>query len=163
LFEDLPAALYPSARDAYIDELFRHNGSAKVFANTGPGYIHSADLLAAVFPNVRILCVKRNVEDTALRIYQRIYDAGHFYSYDLKTARDHVVWYHQVIDLLQKTFPALVRVIRYEEMVTDPVAALRTAADLCGLPMTDRPPPPVGDDRGCAAPYRQFINAELSW
>ena len=46
-------------------------------------------------------------------------------------------------------------------MVADPASALRVAADLCGLPMTDAPLPAIGDDRGCAEPYRQFMAAEL--
>jgi hypothetical protein len=55
-----------------------------------------------------------------------------------------------------------VHVIRYEDMVADPAAALRAAADLCGVPMTDRPLPVLGDDRDAAAPYRQFMAAELA-
>jgi hypothetical protein len=65
-----------------------------------------------------------------------------------------------MIDLMAQKFPEIVRVINYEEMVADPAAALRTAAEIRGLPMSDEPLPPIGDDRGCAAPYRQFM-AEL--
>ena len=71
----------------------------------------TADIMAAVFPNVRFLCVKRNVDDTALRIYQRRYSIGHSYASDVKAARDHVVWYHEAIDLLHEKLPELVRVI----------------------------------------------------
>ena len=49
----------------------------------------------------------------------------------------------------------------YEEMIADPAGALRVAADLCGLPMRDGPLPALGDDRGCAEPYRQFMAAAL--
>ena len=162
LFEDLPRALHPFCRDTCVDELFRVGGSTKVFTNTLPGRMFTADIMAAVFPNVRFLCVKRNVDDTALRIYQRRYSIGHSYASDVKAARDHVVWYHEAIDLLHEKLPELVRVIQYEDMVANPTITLRTAAHLCGLPMTERPLPPMGDDRGCAAPYRDFIAAELA-
>lgn len=62
--------------------------------------------------------------------------------------------------LLVEKFPRFVRVIRYEEMVADPAAALRVAADLCGLAVPEQPVPAVGDDRGCAEPYRQFLATE---
>ncbi len=66
-----------------------------------------------------------------------------------------------MMDLLAEKFPDIVRVIRYEEMVTDPPAALRAAAELCGLPMVHGPLPALGDDRGCAEPYRQLMAAEV--
>jgi hypothetical protein len=105
--------------------------------------------------------LKRNLEDNILRIYQRLYRRGNVYSYDVKAARDYIVWYHQMIDLLAKKLPDIVRVIDYEDMVANPAAAVRVAADLCGLPRADGPLPKVGDDRGCAEPYRDFIRAEL--
>jgi hypothetical protein len=33
-------------------------------------------------------------------MFQFQYRGGNFYSYDLKAARDHVLWYNQMIDLL---------------------------------------------------------------
>ena len=67
-----------------------------------------------------------------------------------------------MIDLLAKKLPDIVSVIDYEDMVANPAAALRVAADLCGLPRADGPLPKVADDRGCSEPYRDFIRAELS-
>ena len=132
-----------------------------VFTNTHPGRIYDATRMVAAFPNVRFIFVKRNVEDILLRIYMRHYNSGNAYSYDLKSARDYVLWYHEMMDLLAEKLPDIVRVVRYEDMIADPAAAVRVAADLCGFPMTDAPLPAVGDDRGCAEPYRQLMAAEL--
>jgi Flp pilus assembly protein TadD len=160
--EMLPAELYPRCRDMYLEELAQRVGSARVFTNTSPQRIFDAYLMASVFPNVRFIFLKRNLEDNTLRIYQRKYRAGNDYSYDLKAARDYVAWYHQTMDLMAKKLPDIVRIIAYEDMVANPAAAVRAAADLCGLPKTDGPLPEVGDDRGCAQPYHDFIRAELS-
>jgi tetratricopeptide (TPR) repeat protein len=159
--ENLPAEFHPLCCDFYLKDISRRAGSARVFTNTNPGRIHDATLVASAFPNTRFIFLKRNVEDNVLRIFMRRYASGNVYSYDLKAARDHVVWYHQMIDLLAQKLPNIVRVIQYEDMVVDPAAALRTAADLCGLPMPQRPLPPLGDDRGCSEPYRELIAAEL--
>jgi len=158
----LPAQLYPQCRDIYLEELAQRVGSARVFTNTNGELIYEAQLMASVFPNVRFIFLRRNLEDNLLRMYQRTYRAGFAYSYDLKAARDYVFWYHQMIDLMAKKLPDIVRIIDYEDMIANPAAAVRVAADLCGLSMTDRPLPEVGDDRGCAEPYRDFITAELS-
>jgi tetratricopeptide (TPR) repeat protein len=161
-FEHLPSQLDPQCREIYLDELARRAGSAKVFTNTHPGNINNVGRIAAVFPNVRFIFVKRTLEDTLLRIYMRKYDKGHAYAYDLKAAGDHVVWYYQMMDLQMERFRDIARLIQYEDMAADPATALRTAADLCRLDASDQPPPAVGDDRNCAAPYQQFIAAELA-
>jgi len=159
----LPPELYPQCRDIYLEELAQRVGSARVFTNTTAPYIHEAQLIATVFPNVRFIFLKRNVNDNILRMYQRKYRRGrNVYAYDLKVARDHVAWYHQMMDLMAKKFPDIVRIINYEDMVANPAAAVRVAASLCGLSQTDGPLPEIGDDRGCAEPYHDFIRAELN-
>jgi hypothetical protein len=117
--------------------------------------------MASVFPDVRFIFVKRNLEDNLLRIFMRRYAVGNSYSYSLKSAREHIQWYHQMIDILAEKLPHATRIIQYEDIVSDPGGALRTCADLCGLPITDVALNDVGDDRGCAKPYQALIAATL--
>lgn len=160
--DHLPPQFYSSCREIYNEELTRRANLAKVFTNTHPVYIHDAARIAAVLPNVRFIFVKRSLEDVTLRIYMRKYGKGNAYSYDLNAARDHVSWYYQMIDVLAEKLPNITRVINYEDMIADPVSAVRAAANLCGLPATDTVPFDIGDDRGCAAPYRELMTADLS-
>ena len=161
-FNALPPMLDAQCREAYLDELTRRAGSAKVFTNTHPVRIHDAARMASTFPGVRLLFVKRNLEDNLLRIFMRKYGVGNSYSYDVKAARDHIVWYHQMMDELAAKLPDIVRVVRYEDMVEDPRAAVRAGAELCGLDVPDVALPAIGDDRNCAQPYRAWIEAALS-
>jgi tetratricopeptide (TPR) repeat protein len=158
--ETLPSTLRARCREIYLEEVVRRAGPNQVFTGTHPGRVYDADLIAAIFPNVRFVGVKRNVEDNVLRMYQRRYHRGYVHSYDVKAAYDHVAWYNEMLDLLADKFPRLVRVIGYEEMVAEPAGVLRVAAQLCGLAAADTPLPSIEDDRGCAAPYRQLIAAE---
>ena len=157
----LPPQFYPQVREIYVEELAQRAGSARVFTNTHPGHIHDAAQLAATLPNVRFIFVKRNSDDIALRTFLRHYAGGNAYAYELKAIREYVTWYYQMIDVLAEKLPNIVRVVQYEDIVADPTAALRVAAELCGLPMSDKPLPPVGDDRGCSAPYKQLMAAAL--
>jgi tetratricopeptide (TPR) repeat protein len=161
-FELLPPKLHSLCRDLYLQELARRAGSAKVFTNTSPTRIFDASFIATIFPNARFIGVKRDVDDTVLRMFQFKYQSGNSYSYDLKAARDHVLWYHQMIDLLAEKLPDAVRIVHYEDLIVDSDAALRTAAELCALAAPTGPLPRVGDDRGCARPYREFIAEELA-
>jgi hypothetical protein len=160
-FEMLPPQLYDSCREIYLEELGRRATAAKVFTNTHPGRIFDAALIASVFPNVRFIFVKRQLDDIALRMYQRRYREGNSYSYDLTAARDHVLWYHQMMDLLAQKLPDNVRIIHYEDLVVNPTGSLRVAAKLCGIPIPEHTEMLVGDDRGCAEPYREFMAGEL--
>jgi hypothetical protein len=160
--ENVPLALHQLCGEAYLEELAVRAGPARVFTNTNPHRIHDADLMAAAFPNVRLVFVKRNLEDNVLRIYMERYRLGNTYAYDLKAARDHVVWYHEMMDLLAERLPAIVRVIQYENLIADPATALGAVADLCGgVPLTNGPLPVLGDDRECSVPYRRIMGAEL--
>ena len=160
-FEVLPPQLYPLCRKIYLEELNQRAGSAKVFTNTHPNRIHDAAPISLVFPNVRFIFVKRNLEDIAVRIFMRHYQTGNPYAYDMQLIRDHITWYNEMMDLLAEKLPDHVRIILYEDMVADPAGTLRVAAELCGLPMPQGRVPAVGDDRGCAEPYRDFIAAAL--
>jgi hypothetical protein len=160
-FEVLPLKLDALCREIYVEELARRAGSAKVFTNTHPARVHDAARVAAAFPDVRFIFVKRNLDDNMLRIFMREYAVGNSYSYDLKATREHLLWYHQMIDTLVEKLPQIARVIHYEDIIADPAAALRMGGDLCGLAVKDVSLPELGDDRNCSEPYRMLILAAL--
>jgi len=160
--DHLPPQFLPNCRANYLSELARRAPSANVFSNTNPTHVHYAGYMATLLGNARFLFVKRNPNDIMLRIYMQMYKEGNAYAYDLNSIRDHVNWYNQIADIMQEKFPSIVRIVSYEDMVTNPADAMRTVAELCDLPVPKGPVPPVGDDRGCAAPYRTLIEAELA-
>ena len=114
-----------------------------------------------MFERTRFILVKRKLDDNLLQIYLRKYGEANAYAYDLKAAREHIAWYHQMIDLMAAKFPNIVRIIHYEDMVAHPDLALQMAADLCGASVHDAHSTTITGDPGCAAPYREFISAEL--
>ncbi|MBI5909386.1 MAG: tetratricopeptide repeat protein [Betaproteobacteria bacterium] len=155
--EELPPALLPAFRENYLEDLVRRAGSARVFTNTLPGRIYDAGLMAMAVPNVRFLLVKRDMDDAAWRIYMTKYLIGNSYAYDLKAIRDYLNWYNTMIDLTVVRLPKIAQVVTYEAMVDDPATVLRQAADLCGLDFKGIPVLAPGNDRGCAAPYRELM------
>ena len=62
-----------------------------------------------------------------------------------------------MIDVLAERLPHISTVIHYEHMLGDPRAAAQSAAKLCGLTVPNGPLPELGDDRGCAEPYRELM------
>jgi tetratricopeptide (TPR) repeat protein len=159
LLENLPPRLLGACRDTYLAEVSERAASSKIFISTHPGRIYDADLIATAFPNARFVLLKRDLNDNLLRIYQRRYKTGNFFSYDLKAARDHILWYHEMMTLLAERFPHIVRALQYEDMIVDPAAAVSAVAELCGIPCRRDPLPAIPDDRGCASKYARYISA----
>jgi tetratricopeptide (TPR) repeat protein len=157
----LPAPAYPLCRTLYHEELARRLVGTTVFTNTNSGCLFEAAHIASVLENVRFIFMKRNLEDNLLQIFMREYQGGNPYGYDLKAAREHILWQHQMIDLMAEKFPEIVRVIHYEDMIANPMICLRTAAELCGLSMPNGLLPTVAGDTDCSAPYRQLMIMEL--
>jgi tetratricopeptide (TPR) repeat protein len=158
--EFLPPELHQQYVESYFTDLQKKFGAVKVISNTNPVLVRDAARMAAVVPNVRIILVKRNIEDNVFRMYMTEYQNGNSYAYDLKAARDHIDWYNEMMDLIAATYPDLVRAVTYEEMVDDPLAVRNLVANLCGIEPGPSTILDIGDDRGCAAPYEELMAAE---
>ena len=157
---DLPPALDQTFREAYLEEFARRAGDARVFTNTGPGHIVGVARIATSLPGARFLFVKRDPNDIALRIFMKQYRTENHYAYAISTIREHIAWYYQMIDALAELLPERSRVVQYEDVIDDPETALNAATQLCGLPPLADVPLDLGDDRGCADPYLEFMSAE---
>ena len=153
--EDLPAPLLSPFRQIYLEDLARRAGSARVFTYTG--HIHNAGLIAGIIPNARFLLIKRSSEDVVWRIDLTKYLYGNPYAYDLKAIRDYLDWYNAMTDLIAEKLPDTAQVVSYEALADDPAAALRRAAELCGLSLYDPRVPPLPNDCGCSAPYQRYL------
>jgi len=154
---ELPPVLDDAWRKLYLADITRRAPDARVFTNTLPGHIHSALRLAVTQPSARFIFVKRNPDDLALRIFMKKYRSTHSYAYDLKEIRDYITWYHAMIDALAERLPETSRVITYEAMIEDPSHLFEAASALCGISQPAGPLPQIGDDRGCAQPYKSLM------
>jgi tetratricopeptide (TPR) repeat protein len=158
---ELPPQLSELFRRFYREELAKRADSAQVLTNTLPARTQDALRAASEIPNARFILIKRDLDDLSIRIFMRNYKTGNYYASDMRDIRDYLSWCHQMIDIMAEKMPLISRVLTYEEMVADPAATLAEAAELCGLQASDAMLPSVGDDRGCADPYRDHIEAAL--
>ncbi|MEM8685828.1 MAG: tetratricopeptide repeat protein [Pseudomonadota bacterium] len=154
----LPPVLNELFCKHYLEELDERAGQSAVFTNTAPAHIFGAMRIAQVVPGARFLFVKRDTYDVAFRILARNYRSGNSYAYDVRETWDYVTWYYQMIDLMVERFPTICRVTTYEEIQTAPGNVLETAAILCGVSKLPNVEPAPGDDRGCGAPYKEWID-----
>ncbi len=155
----LPRSLDGRFRQIYLEELRDLAGGAGIVTDTHPGLIGSVGRIAATIPRARFVFIKRHTDDVALRMFMKPYRAGNHHAYDVATIFEYLSLYGEMSDLWMERFPSLTMSIEYEEMIADPRGTLARVARFCGAFMPDGPLPKLGDDRGCAAPYRALIAA----
>lgn len=158
----LPRSLDGRFRQIYLEELRDFAEGARIVTDTHPGLIASVGRIAATIPRARFVFIKRQIDDVALRMFMKPYRAGNHHAYDIATIFEHLSLYNAMSDFWIERFPSLTIAIEYEEMIADPRSTLARVALFCGASMPDSPLPKLGDDRGCAAPYRGFIAAALA-
>jgi tetratricopeptide (TPR) repeat protein len=153
----MPPQFYSQFKANFEEELNRRAGQPRVFTNTHPAYILNAGEFTALVPNVRFLFVKRNVADLTVRIFMRSYQSGNAYAYRIESIREHITWYHKMMDVMVNKYPDIVRIVNYEDMIDDPMHVRDEAARLCNVPNLRKEAIRIPDDRGYANNYIKFI------
>ena len=146
-----------SFKKHYVDLVRNFAGPGQIFTTTAPGIIGNINRAAQTLPNVRMVFVKRNIDDNALRIFMKQYRNGNSHAYNVDNIRTYIKWYNEMIDLLHSRFPQISIVIQYEDLISKPEETLQTVSDLCGLDLLGSEIPIPGDDRGCAKPYLEWM------
>jgi tetratricopeptide (TPR) repeat protein len=155
----LPRSLDRRFRQIYLEELRDFAEGARIVTDTHPGLIGSVGRVAATIPLARFIFIKRDLDDVALRMFMKPYRAGNHHAYDLATIFEYLSLYNEMSALWMERLPSLTMSVEYEDMIADPRGTLTGVARFCGASMPHGPLPMLGDDRGCAAPYRELIAA----
>jgi tetratricopeptide (TPR) repeat protein len=158
----LPPQFYPNVTKHYTANLPIFSESHCVFTNTTPGYLWDAPFFHSVIPNSRFVFVKRNIDDLIWRIYTKSYRAGNWYSYDLSSLKEYITKYYQIVDLMADLMPQKVRVINYEELVSNPADICTDVLADCGV-STDASLSygEVQNDVGCSNLFQALMQSEI--
>lgn len=126
--------------------------------NTNPGLISFCASYALMEPRFKLVCIKRDPNDLAVRMFMKDYRnaKGHCYTNDLGACMRYIDWYFSMIDLLVEKFPNKTVVVQYEDMVENPLATIGKITEKFGLPGVDPSNLNIPDDRGVAKKYREF-------
>lgn len=156
----LPASLAGRFSDIYREELQKRSDGATVLTNTHPGRIDDVGAMAQSIPYCRFVFVNRNPKDIAIRMYMKHYrDGTNFYAYNIKSIYRQINWYQEMFKTWSEKLPNNCILVDYAEMLEDPRTTMKRVAELCGLPVPDCLMPELGDDRGCAEPYFEFLKS----
>lgn len=94
-------------------------------------------LIAALFPNARIIHCRRDAMDNALSIYFQNFAHRHEYSHDLSDIGHHYQQYLRIMAHWREVLPGRILEVDYETTTADPEGTARRLLDFCGLPWNE--------------------------
>ena len=120
-----------------------------------PGNFRHLGLLATLLPAATFVHVVRDPLDVVVSNFRQPYRGGHEYSNDLADLAEVLIDHHRLATHGRAVLPVDVHVVRYEDLVHEPVAATRALLAHCGL---------VWDD-GCLASHetRRIVTTASRW
>lgn len=119
----------------YLSILRCFSANTQHITDKMPQNFMAIGLIHAIFPNAKIIHVKRNPIDTCLSCYTKLFSQGHFYSYDLTELAQYYLCYQQIMDHWYHILPASTFLdIEYESIVNNLEIEARKLISYCDLP-----------------------------
>jgi len=137
----------------YFDELSRLFPAAKHITDKMPGNYRVLGMIAAAFPNAKIVHTKRNSMDTCLSIYMTPNRVANEFAH----SRENIVFAYRAYQRLMAHWetvlgPERMITVEYEALVTNPNLTVRELVDFCGLPWSEQCLKPEANIRSVVTP-----------
>lgn len=116
-------------------QLRQDDPPARWYLDKNPLNFRYLDLVAALFPNARVIHCRRGLRDTALSIWMQYFahaDLG--FSYSFSDIRAFVDGHDRLMDHWRATLPLEFFDLKYEELITKPDETLRSLHRFLGMP-----------------------------
>jgi hypothetical protein len=135
LFEE---EIFGELAQGYLDYINELNTDALRVTDKMPHNFQNIGLIAAMFPNARIIHVMRDPVDNCLSCFQQNFAMPHTYSTDLTDLGHHYREYRRLMAHWRKVIPNPMYEVQYEELVADQERVSRELIAFCGLDWDDR-------------------------
>lgn len=136
--ENRPLNLSPSIcqiiTNQYLFSLQHLSADASHITDKMPQNFIAIGLIHALFPNAKIIHVKRNPIDTCLSCYTKLFRQGQLYSYDLTELGDYYRCYELIMDHWRRILPSDAWLeINYEAIINNVEEEAKRLTDYCDL------------------------------
>lgn len=101
-----------------------------------PFNFYYIDLILAAFPSAKIICMQRGEKDSCIANFRQLYNPAspfHHYSYNLNNIKNFYEDCGDLIEHFTNKYPDNVITIKYEELVTNPIASTQQVYAFCDL------------------------------
>ena len=134
---DLTADQIQNYAQRYLDYAQPLRQQAPRFVDKQPGNFHHIGLIKTLFPNAKIIDVRRNPMACGWSLYKHFFAEGNQFSYDLATIGEYYNDYVELMDHWHAVLPKQILTVNYEDLVNDLPATVDTMLQYCGLKFED--------------------------
>lgn len=108
------------------------------FTDKLPGNYLYSGFIARLFPEAKIIYIRRNPVETGFSIFRQAFTSGHSYSFDQHTIAHYVYLVRNTMDSwLQRIPQTQITVVDYESLISDFESQTRQLFDFMGLEWSD--------------------------
>jgi len=127
-------ASYGTITEKYLAHLQRLSANAKRVTDKMPQNFIIIGLIHALFPNAKIIHVKRNPMDTCLSCYTKLFSKGQDFSYDLNELGQYYNYYEAIINHWRQILPLNAWFeVNYENIIDDIETEAKKLIAYCNL------------------------------
>lgn len=134
---NLDAARVRELAERYLEFVASYRQRAAYFVDKAPGNFLHIGLIKTLFPNARILDVRRNPLASGWSIYRQFFADSFHFSYDLQTIGQYFNGYIDLMAHWQTVLSGEILTVKYEDLVGDLRTTTGAILQFCGLPFEE--------------------------
>lgn len=123
--------------DIYLSCIAAHRLPGEFVINKLPANFQSIGLIKMIFPNAKIIEMRRNAHDVALSIFKNFFAENEPYFCDLAEFFKYNALYEELMTHWKSSIPDQICSIDYETLVNTPEQTLKDVITFCGLEWQD--------------------------
>lgn len=135
--DDLNVEVAQGIANNVLKDLREYDANARYVVDKLPHNFENIGLIKLLFPNAKIISVRRDPRDIAVSNYFTDYQAKHGgmgFAYDLAWIGEQLADHNLLMQHWHAVFPGEILEIQYEDVVSDPEALARRMLDYLELP-----------------------------
>ena len=123
--DSIQPSLLPRLRAEYLEVLTAKSGNASLVIDKMPNNFMFIGQILTLFPNARLIHLRRHPLDVCRSIYFQHFPGGQYYANDMEDLGDYFWDYRRLMDHWRKLVPESIIELEYEQLVREPEKSLK--------------------------------------
>jgi tetratricopeptide (TPR) repeat protein len=123
-----------AAAQIYLEKISNHAKGKGYVIDKLPANFQSIGLIYKLFPNAKVLHLKRNLADVALSIYRNFFAQNEPYLCSLNEFKQYHTLYADLMEFWNTQLPKFIHEVSYEQLVVNKDQTIKDILEFCGLP-----------------------------
>ena len=117
-----------------LGENYDYLNSNKIKIDKAPSNFFWIGFISILFPNSKIIHIKRNIKDNCLSIYKNLFGGNRTdWTYDIENIQKYVKIYKEMMEFWNNKFGSKIYEINYEDLVQNQETEIKNLLSFCDL------------------------------